>query len=178
MAKKRIAVNGFGRIGRLFFRSAMKNADFLKNCEVVAINDLTDAKTLAHLLKYDSVHGVLDEDISASDSFLFYKGKEIKVFAIKDASQLPWKENGIDLVIESTGLYTKKNAANVHLDAGAKKVLISAPADCEGTFVLGVNADMCEPKMKVVSMASCTTNSIAPVLKVLLDEFGIKRGVL
>ena len=178
MAKKKVAINGFGRIGRLFFRSAMKNVDFVKNYDIVAVNDLTDAKTLAHLLKYDSVHGVLEEEVSSSDSFLFYKGKEIKILAIKDPTQLPWKEYGVDLVIECTGLYTKKNAANVHLDQGAKKVLISAPAECEGTFCLGVNADKYDAKMKVVSMASCTTNSIAPLLKVLCDEFGVKRGVL
>ncbi len=178
MAKKKVAINGFGRIGRLFFRSAMKNSDFVKNYDIVAVNDLTDAKTLAHLLKYDSVHGVLEEEVTASDSFLFYKGKEIKILAIKDPTQLPWKEYSVDLVVECTGLYTKKNAANIHLDQGAKKVLISAPAECEGTFCLGVNADKYDSKMKVVSMASCTTNSIAPLLKVLCDEFGVKRGTL
>ncbi len=172
----RVAINGFGRIGRNFFRIA----NGVENIDIVAINDLTDAKTLAHLLKYDSVHGIYDADIKATENSIIVNGKEIKVTAIKDPSQLPWKDLDIDIVIESTGLFTKREDAQKHLEAGAKKVIISAPAkNPDITIVLGVNQEAYNPdEHNIISNASCTTNALAPIVKVLQKEFGIKYGYM
>lgn len=172
----RVAINGFGRIGRNFFRIANQ----VEEIEIVAINDLTDAKTLAHLLKYDSVHGIYDADVKATEDSIIVNGKEIKITAIKDPTQLPWKDLDIDIVIESTGLFTKREDAQKHLEAGAKRVIISAPAkNPDITIVLGVNQEMYDPKNhKIISNASCTTNALAPIVKVLQKEFGIKYGYM
>ncbi len=173
----RVAINGFGRIGRNFFRSALGD----KSIDVVAINDLTDAKTLAHLLKYDSVHGVLDADIKVKGNSIVVNGKEIPVFAIKDPTQLPWKKYKVDIVLESTGVFRKKEDAAKHLQAGAKKVVISAPPKGEDyvkQFVLGVNENELKKSDDIVSMASCTTNCLTPLVKVLDDTFGIKKALM
>lgn len=172
----RIAINGFGRIGRNILRASLKEKDL----DFVAINDITDAKTLAHLLKYDSVFGILDADIKAKDSSIIVNGKEIKITAIKDPAQLPWKDLKIDVVLECTGLFTDKEKAVGHITAGAKKVIISAPAKNEDiTICMGVNHEKYDPKKHhVISNASCTTNCLAPVAKVLLEEFGIVRGLM
>ena len=172
----RVAINGFGRIGRNFFRIA----NGVEGIEIVAINDLTDAKTLAHLLKYDSVHGIYDADIKAAEDSIIVNGKEIKITAVKDPAQLPWKELEVDIVIESTGVFTKREDAQKHLEAGAKKVIISAPAkNPDITIVLGVNQDAYDPaNHNIISNASCTTNALAPVVKVLQKEFGIKYGYM
>lgn len=172
----RVAINGFGRIGRNFFRIAFGNPEI----EIVAVNDLTDSKTLAHLLKYDSVHGIYDADIKAVENGIVINGKEIKITAIKDPAELPWKDLGVDVVIESTGVFTKREDAQKHLQAGAKKVIISAPAkNPDVTIVLGVNQDMYDPaNHNIISNASCTTNALAPVVKVLQKEFGIKYGYM
>jgi len=176
MANVRIAINGFGRIGRLVFREMMKRGGY----DVVAINDLTDAKTLAHLLKYDSVHGRFNGTVDAKDGAIVVNGKEIKVTAIKNPAEIPHGENSIDIVIESTGVFKNKEQCQGHLDAGAKKVIITAPAKgaVDATVVLGVNDDVIKPEMTVVSNASCTTNSIAPTIKVLNDKFGVVNGFL
>jgi glyceraldehyde 3-phosphate dehydrogenase len=170
----KVAINGFGRIGRLFLRTAYKTPQI----DIVAINDITDAKTLAHLLKYDSIFGILAEDVSHGDGFISIAGKKIKVSAVKDPAALPWKDQGIDLVVESTGLFTKRPEAEKHLQAGAKKVLISAPAtDPDVTIVLGVNDKEYDPKKHhIISNASCTTNCVAPLAKVLHDNFKILKG--
>jgi glyceraldehyde 3-phosphate dehydrogenase len=170
----RVAINGFGRIGRNFLRTSKGVTDF----EIVAINDLTDAPTLAHLLKYDSVHGIFNADVK--DSSLFVDGKEIKITAERSPENLPWKELGIDIVIESTGLFTDREKAAKHLDAGAKYVLISAPAkEPDITVCLGINEESLDPaKHKIISNASCTTNCLAPIAKVLHKEFGIVRGLM
>jgi glyceraldehyde 3-phosphate dehydrogenase len=172
----KVGINGFGRIGRLFFRAAYRDPAL----EIVAVNDITDAKTLAHLLKYDSVHGRFDEMIEAKGDALVVAGKEIKVFAAKDPSELPWKNLGVKVVIESTGKFTDREGAEKHLKAGAERVIISAPAkNPDATFVMGVNEKMYEPaKHRIISNASCTTNCLAPVAKVLLDAFGIERGLM
>ena len=172
----RIAINGFGRIGRNILRASLKEKDL----DFVAINDVTDAKTLAHLLKYDSIFGILDADIKAKDSSLIVNGKEIKITAVKDPAQLPWKDLKIDVVLECTGLFTDKEKAAGHITAGAKKVIISAPAKNEDiTICMGVNHDKYDPKKHhVISNASCTTNCLAPVAKVLMEEFGIVRGLM
>ena len=172
----RVAINGFGRIGRNFFRIA----NGVEGIEIVAINDLTDAKTLAHLLKYDSVHGIYDADVKATENSIIVNGKEIKITAVKDPSQLPWKDLEVDVVIESTGVFTKREDAEKHLQAGAKKVIISAPAkNPDITIVLGVNQEMYDPKNhNIISNASCTTNALAPIVKVLQKEFGIKYGYM
>lgn len=172
----KVGINGFGRIGRNLFRASM-NA---KEIEFVAVNDITDAKTLAHLLKYDSILGNLDADIKAQDNTISVNGKAFKVLAVSDPSQLPWKDLGVDIVVESTGRFTEKDGASKHLNAGAKKVIISAPAKNEDiTVVLGVNEKSYDPKKHhVLSNASCTTNCLAPVAKVLLENFGIKRGLM
>ena len=171
----KVAINGFGRIGRLVLRAGMND----KNIEFVAVNDITDAKTLAHLLKYDSVHGIF-ADVKAEGDAIVVNGKRIKVLAVKDPAQLPWKELGVDYVIESTGLFRKKEDAQKHIDAGAKKVIISAPAKGpDGTFVLGVNEnDYDSENHHIVSNASCTTNCLAPVAKVIKDNFGIVKGLM
>ncbi len=180
MVKKKIAINGFGRIGRMFFRAAMQDEGFCKNFEIVAINDLTDSKTLAYLLKYDSVHGKLDADVTASETTLFYKGKEIAVFSEDKVLKLPWKKMGVDYVLESTGRNTDRNAASQHLVAGAEKVVISGPSkNSDAVLLPGTNLDKYDSsKHDVVSMASCTTNSIAPLLKLLNDEFTVVKGFL
>ncbi len=170
----RVAINGFGRIGRNVFRASFKNPDI----DIVAINDITNAKTLAHLLKYDSVFGIFDEEVSYGDDYIEVSGKRIKVTAIRNPEDLPWKEDGIDIVIESTGLFRKRPDAEKHLKAGAKKVIISAPAtDPDITIVLGVNDHLYDPeKHNIISNASCTTNCWAPVAKVLHEKFKILKG--
>jgi len=172
----RVAINGFGRIGRNFFRTSKGVTDF----EIVAINDLTDAPTLAHLLKYDSVHGIFNADVKAKDSSLIVDGREIKITAERSPENLPWKELKIDIVIESTGLFTDREKAAKHIDAGAKYVLISAPAkEPDITVCLGINEEDLDPaKHKIISNASCTTNCLAPIAKVLHKEFGIVRGLM
>lgn len=174
----RVAINGFGRIGRNVLRAAKKAG--ATDIDFVAVNDLTDTKTLAHLLKYDSVHGIYAGTVEAREQSLVVDGDEIKVFAEKDPAALPWGDLGVDIVIESTGRFTNKADAEKHITAGAKKVIISAPAKNEDiTIVLGVNEDKYDPASHhVVSNASCTTNCLAPVVKVLLDEFGFRRGLM
>ncbi|MEM2912019.1 MAG: type I glyceraldehyde-3-phosphate dehydrogenase [Candidatus Bathyarchaeia archaeon] len=173
----RVAINGFGRIGRLLYRAAIeRNA----NIDFVAINDVTDAKTLAHLLKYDSVHGRFDADVQVKDNNLVVNGKELKVLMQKDPAQLPWKDLDVYLAVESTGLFTKREDAAKHLQAGAKKVLISAPAENPDiTIVLGVNQDKYDhAKHNILSNASCTTNCVVPCVKVLHENFGVKAGLM
>ncbi|MBC7659076.1 MAG: type I glyceraldehyde-3-phosphate dehydrogenase [Chitinophagaceae bacterium] len=169
----RVGINGFGRIGRVVMRAALKRKDI----EVVHINDLTDTKTLAHLLKYDSVHGTLDATVEAAEGALIVNGKKITVSAIKNPAELPWGANKVEIVFESTGIFRERHQADLHIKAGAKKVLISAPAKGEDlTVVLGVNHDKLKSEMTVVSNGSCTTNCLAPVAKVLNDKFGIECG--
>ena len=172
----KVAINGFGRIGRVFLRASALCKDF----DIVAINDLTDAKTLAHLLKYDSVHGIFNADVKATDSGISVNGKEIKILAVTEPEKLPWKSLSVDVVLESTGRFTDRASASKHLDAGAKWVIISAPAkDPDVTVCLGVNEETLDPsKHKIISNASCTTNCLAPVAKVLHQEFGIVRGLM
>ncbi len=172
----KVGINGFGRIGRNFFRTSYGNQDI----EIVAINDLTDAKTLAHLLKYDSVFGIMDATISATENSLIVDGKEIRILAERDPLKLPWGDLGAEIVVESTGLFTKREDAEKHLKAGAGKVIISAPAKGPDiTIVMGVNENKYNArKHHVISNASCTTNCLAPVVKVLLDSFGVKRGLM
>jgi glyceraldehyde 3-phosphate dehydrogenase len=173
----RVGINGFGRIGRQVLK-AVNEGGFSDLFEIVAVNDLTDAATLAHLLKYDSTYGRYDAEIAAEDGGIRVEDKAIKVFAEKDPAQLPWGDEGIDLVVESTGRFTDADKAKAHLDAGAKKVIISAPAKGEDvTIVLGVNEQSYDPDAHhIISNASCTTNCLAPVAKVVLDSFGIRRG--
>src|SRR5574337_454212 len=170
------AINGFGRIGRNAFRAALEDPAL----EFVAVNDITDAKTLAHLLKYDSVHGALQAEVKAKEDAIVVDGREIKVFALRDPAALPWKELGIQVVVESTGRFTDKAGASKHLQAGAQKVIISAPAkDPDITIVLGVNETMYDPaKHAVISNASCTTNCLAPIAKVVMENFGIRHGLV
>lgn len=170
----KVAINGFGRIGRLAYKAMFHDSDL----DVVAINDLTDAKTLAHLLKYDSVHGRFPVSVAADGDVLVVGDKRIKVYAEKDPSKLPWSELGVDIVLESTGVFRTREKMSLHLQAGAKKVVLSAPAkdELDNTIVLGVNDDTLKPEHKLVSNASCTTNCLAPVAKVLHDTFGIRRG--
>jgi glyceraldehyde 3-phosphate dehydrogenase len=177
---KKVAINGFGRIGRLVMRAAVSNKEAWSELDFVAVNDLTDSKTLAHLFKYDSVHGGFPGDVSSKDNAIVINGKEIKITSEKDPSKLPWKELGVDIVVESTGRFTEKEKAVGHITAGAKKVIISAPAKGEDiTIVMGVNDDKYDAnKHNVISNASCTTNCLAPVCKVLMDKFGIKRGLM
>ncbi|MDA8156951.1 MAG: type I glyceraldehyde-3-phosphate dehydrogenase [Actinomycetota bacterium] len=171
----KVAINGFGRIGRNFFRTSLKSG-----LDIVAINDLTDAKTLAHLLKYDSVHGILEADVKSAEGKLIVNGKEIQVLAERAPEKLPWKDMGIDIALESTGLFTNRDAASKHLQAGAKWVVISAPAkDPDITVCLGVNEEKLNVKEhKIISNASCTTNCVSPIAKVLNDNFGIVRGLM
>ncbi len=183
MAK--VAINGFGRIGRVVFRiiHERQKEGKLSDIEIVAINDLTDPKTLAHLLKYDSVHGKFKGEVKSRDDGIEVDGKFIKVYAEKDPEQLPWKDLGVDIIIESTGVFRDPAKAKKHIKAGAKKVIVTAPfkgepTDDSVTIVLGVNDDWLKPEHIVVSNASCTTNSIAPVVKVLHDKFGIVSGLL
>ncbi|WLR55646.1 type I glyceraldehyde-3-phosphate dehydrogenase [Mesobacillus subterraneus] len=172
----KVGINGFGRIGRVVFRAALKNP----NVEVVAVNDLTDANMLAHLLKYDSVHGTLDAEVSVDGDSIVVDGKRVKVIAERDPAQLGWGDLGVEVVVESTGRFTKRADAAKHLEAGAKKVIISAPASEEDiTIVMGVNDDKYDAaNHHVISNASCTTNCLAPFAKVLNDKFGIKRGMM
>jgi glyceraldehyde 3-phosphate dehydrogenase len=173
----RVGINGFGRIGRNFFRATKQRGS---DVEVVAVNDLTDPATLAHLLKHDSVLGLLKEDVEATDEGIKVDGATMKVLAERDPKALPWGELDLDLVIESTGLFTDRDKAAQHLDAGAPRVVVSAPAKgADATFVVGVNDDTFDPeKHKVVSNASCTTNCFVPMVKVLDDAFGIKKGLM
>jgi glyceraldehyde 3-phosphate dehydrogenase len=174
----KVGINGFGRIGRLVYRAAMGNP----NIDIVAVNDITDAATLAHLLKYDSVHGVLPSEIKAEGNAILVDGKKTEVLSEKDPSSLPWKKLGVELVVESTGKFRSADEVKKHLDAGAKKVLISAPAKGKGgpvlNIVLGVNQDKYDPKAQILTIGSCTTNCLAPVAKVLNDNFGIVRGFM
>jgi len=172
----RIAINGFGRIGRMFFRAALDHQDL----QVVAVNDITDAKTLAHLLKHDSIHGPLKPQVKAEGGQIMVDGKAFEVLAERDPAKLPWARLGVKAVIESSGLFTARDKAAMHLNAGAKKVVISAPADgADLTLCLGVNQKSYDPgKHHVISNASCTTNCLAPVAKVLHDSFGIVHGLM
>jgi glyceraldehyde 3-phosphate dehydrogenase len=172
----KVAINGFGRIGRNAFRAALGDSGL----DFVAVNDITDAKTLAHLLKYDSIHGTLSAQVRARDDAIVVNGREVKVFAQRDPSALPWKEMGVEVVVESTGRFTDRAGAGKHLEAGAKKVIISAPAkDPDVTLVLGVNEKMYDPaKHAIISNASCTTNCLAPVAKVVMENFGIRHGLM
>ncbi len=172
----KVAINGFGRIGRNVFRAASQGQGF----EIVAINDLTDAKTLAHLLKYDSVHGTFTAEVVAKEDAITVDGKEIRVLKERDPAALPWKELGVDLVVESTGFFTSQEGASKHIAAGAKKVVISAPGSgVDLTVCMGVNEGDYDPaKHNVISNASCTTNCLAPVAKVLLENFGIVKGMM
>ena len=176
----KIAINGFGRIGRLFFRAALNDKEFERMFEVVAVNDITDSKTLVHLLKYDSVFRVLNEDVKAKESSMTVRGKEIRVLTEKDPAKLPWKSMNVEYVLESTGLFTDREGASKHLLAGAKKVIVTAPAkNPDVTIVIGVNENLYDPKKhNIISMASCTTNCLAPIVKVLNDKFGIEQGFM
>lgn len=172
----KVAINGFGRIGRNALKILLERRD----AQVVAINDITDANTLAHLLKYDSSYGAYDKKVSAKENALVINSREIPVFAEKDPAKLPWEDLGVDVVIESTGFFTKPEDARAHIKAGAKKVVISAPAKGEGakTVVLGVNEEVVEAGDEIISNASCTTNCIAPIMKVLEDELGIEKAMM
>ena len=173
----RVGINGFGRIGRNFFRAALEQG---ADIEIVAVNDLTDTKTLAHLLKYDSILGRFSGEVSYDESSIIVNGKAIKVLAQRNPADLPWGELGVEVVVESTGFFTDGEKAKAHIEAGAKKVVISAPAkNVDGTFVMGVNeADYDGASMNIVSNASCTTNCLAPLAKVLHENFGIVRGIM
>jgi len=172
----RVAINGFGRIGRMVVRAASKD----KQIEFVAINDLTDAATLAHLFKYDSVHGIFPGKVEHTADSLIINGKAIKIYSVKNPEELPWKADGIDVVLEATGRFTSRDKAALHLQAGAKRVVISAPATGEDiTIVMGVNDGLYDPaKHTIISNASCTTNCLAPVAKVLHETFGIEKGLV
>jgi glyceraldehyde 3-phosphate dehydrogenase len=178
MGTIKVGINGFGRIGRLTYRALLTKS----NVEIVAINDLTDAKTLAHLFKYDSVHGKFSGEIKVDGEYLVINGKKIKVMAEKDPANLPWGALGVDIVVECTGIFRTREKMTKHLNASAKKVLLSVPsdnkADVDATIVLGVNDNTLTPDMKLVSNASCTTNCLAPIAKVLNDAFGIKKGLM
>lgn len=172
----KMAINGFGRIGRVVMREASKHDEI----EIVAVNDLTDAQMLAHLLKYDSVHGIFDAEVGSEEDHLVVDGKKIKVYAEKDPSNLPWGELDVDVVIEATGVFRDEKALMKHIEAGAKKVILSAPAKGDmKTLVMGVNEESYDPENdNIVSNASCTTNCLAPVVKVLQDKFGINKGMM
>lgn len=171
----KVGINGFGRIGRLTMRASLAQDKF----KVVAINDLVDSATLAHLLKYDSVYGKLDVPVKAEDKALMVGGERIEVYAERDPSKIPWKESGVDLVIESTGRFRTRDGASSHLKAGARRVIISAPGETDLVIVLGVNEDRYNPSEHfLISNASCTTNALAPVVKVLHDRFGILKGLM
>jgi glyceraldehyde 3-phosphate dehydrogenase len=178
MSKIRVAINGFGRIGRVTFRALLEK----DNVEVVAFNDLTDTKTLAHLFKYDSVHGKFDGDVSEDSENIIVNGQQVRVYSERDPQNLPWGELNIDVVIESTGIFRTRELIEKHLKAGAKKVLLSVPSknpdDVDITIVLGVNDNKLKDEHKLVSIASCTTNCLAPVAKVINDSFGIKNGLM
>jgi glyceraldehyde 3-phosphate dehydrogenase len=178
MAKIKVAINGFGRIGRITFRGLLQK----ENIEVVALNDLTDAKTLGHLLKYDSIHGRFPGEVQVDGDYLVVNGNRIKIYAERDPANLPWKELSVDVVIESTGVFRNKEKMGKHITAGAKKVILTVPADnkddVDATVVLGVNDSVLKPEMQFISNASCTTNCLAPIAKVLNDNFGIVRGLM
>ena len=178
MAKIKVAINGFGRIGRITFRGLIQK----ENIEVVALNDLTNAKTLGHLLKYDSIHGRFPGEVLVDEDYLIVNGKRIRIYAEKDPANLPWKDLGVDVVIESTGVFRNKEKMGKHIQAGAKKVILTVPADnaddVDATVDLGVNDHVLRPEMQFISNASCTTNCLAPVAKVLHDNFGIVRGLM
>ncbi len=176
----KVGINGFGRIGRLVFRYALQDgADF----DFVAVNDITDAKTLGHLLKYDSVHGVFDGRVEVDGNDLIVNGERLKIFAEKDPAKLPWGELGADIVVESTGIFRKRDQLESHIKAGAKKVILTVPADekdkkIDATVVLGVNDDILTGKEQIISNASCTTNCLAPMVHVLHKNFGVKKGLM
>ncbi|HUK66506.1 MAG TPA: type I glyceraldehyde-3-phosphate dehydrogenase, partial [Anaeromyxobacteraceae bacterium] len=174
----RIAINGFGRIGRCIVRAALKRGE--KSLDFITINDITDTKTLAHLLKYDSVHGMLDAEVKALDKAIVVDGKEIQITAVRNPAELKHADNKIDLVLECTGLFTEREKAEGHLKAGGPVVLISAPAkNPDITVAYGINHEKLDKsKHKIISNASCTTNCLTPVAKVLLENFGIKRGLM
>ncbi|HNW72993.1 MAG: type I glyceraldehyde-3-phosphate dehydrogenase [Bacteroidales bacterium] len=178
MGTIKVGINGFGRIGRLTYRALLSKG----NIEIIAINDLTDAKTLAHLFKYDSVHGKFSGEVKVDGDFLIINGNRIKVMAEKDPANLPWGALGVDTVVECTGIFRTREKMTKHLTAGAKKVVLSVPADnkedVDATIVVGVNDDKLTPDMKLVSNASCTTNCLAPIAKVLNDSFGIRKGLM
>lgn len=178
MGQIKVGINGFGRIGRLTFRALVNKS----NIDVVALNDLTDAKTLAHLLKYDSVHGRFPGEVSADGDTLVVNGKRMKVYAEKDPASLPWKDLGVEVVLECTGIFRTREKMTKHITAGAKKVILSVPSDNPGdvdaTVVLGVNDQLLNKNLQFVSNASCTTNCLAPVAKVLNDKFGIVKGLM
>ncbi|MBT3392937.1 MAG: type I glyceraldehyde-3-phosphate dehydrogenase [Elusimicrobiaceae bacterium] len=173
----KVAINGFGRIGRLVLRAGLKNP----NLEFVAVNDLSDAKTMAHLFKYDSTFGIFDGEVKVTENALIINGKEIKILAERNPADLPWKDLGVDIAIESTGIFTQDTKAQMHLDAGAKKVIISAPGKGDGvtTICMGINEEVYNPaENHIISNASCTTNCLAPVVKVLEEKFGIVNGLM
>jgi glyceraldehyde 3-phosphate dehydrogenase len=176
--KVRVAINGFGRIGRVVYRVAHKDPEI----EVVAVNDLTDAATLAHLLKYDSTYGRFPDTVEAREDRLIVGNKQIKVLCEKDPSKLPWKDMGVDIVLESTGVFRSRDKIELHLKSGAKKVLLSVPSktaeDVDATIVLGVNEHMLTPNMRIISNASCTTNCLAPLVKIVNDAIGIEEGLM
>ncbi len=178
MSKIKVAINGFGRIGRITFRGLIQK----DNVEVVALNDLTDAKTLGHLLKYDSIHGKFPGEVTVEGDYLIVNGQRIKIYAERDPANLPWKELEVDVVIEATGVFRNKEKMGKHITAGAKKVILTVPADnatdVDATVVLGVNDSILRPEMQFISNASCTTNCLAPIAKVLNDNFGIVRGLM
>ncbi|MBM3707029.1 MAG: type I glyceraldehyde-3-phosphate dehydrogenase [Actinobacteria bacterium] len=177
----RVGINGFGRIGRIFMRALMKH-NKSNDIEIAAVNDITDPKTLAYLLKYDSVYGVLDAEVKADSEAIYVNGKKIKATLISDPAELPWREFGVDVVIESTGIFRKREQVKKHIDAGAKKVIVSAPmksGDADLTIVLGVNENVYDKKEhNIISNASCTTNALAPVCKILQDNFGVVNGFM
>jgi len=174
----RIGINGFGRVGRQVFRILQQKG--MENLEVVAVNDLTDAPTLAHLLKYDSVHGRFRGTVESKDGTLVVNGREVKVLSEKDPALLPWKELGVAIVLESSGAFMKKEQLQKHVDAGAEKVLLTVPAkgEIDATVVMGVNEDSIRPEHRFISNASCTTNCLAPMVKVLHESFGVERGLM
>jgi glyceraldehyde 3-phosphate dehydrogenase len=176
----KIGINGFGRIGRLFYRASLMDKEFNEMIEVVAVNDLTDSRTLAHLLKYDSVHGILPQEIGWTEASIQVDDQDIRVLSETNPLQLPWKNLGVELVLESTGRFTSRDDASKHLTAGANKVVISAPAkNPDITIVLGVNQDIYDSdKHNLLSMASCTTNSLAPMVKILHENYTVKNGFM
>jgi glyceraldehyde 3-phosphate dehydrogenase len=178
--KTRLGINGFGRIGRCFLRAAIQDNEFMDLVDIVAVNDLTDAKTLAHLFKYDSVFGKFHGDVYPKDNTLILADKQIKVVSEKDPAKIPWKDLQVDIVLESTGKFNDAKEAAKHINAGAKKVIISAPAkQPDATILMGINEKQYDnEKHNVISMASCTTNCLAPVVKVLNDRFGIEKGYM
>src|SRR3989338_3685129 len=172
----KIGINGFGRIGRSAFKVALDNHK--NEVDVVALNDLTDSNTLAHLLKYDTAYGVYDKDVSASGNNILVDGKKYPVYSEKDPSLLPWRELGVDVVIESTGFFTSKEGSMSHIKAGAKRVVISAPAENAGTYLIGVNEEKDSGEESVINNASCTTNNVAPVAKIMHEKFGVQKSLM